>query len=136
MSVYDFLGKINDFFPSGDKKEVITQKINEYAECILEYANKQKKQYNWDKIFKQLLISYKYKTFPSLPDILEVMPFGTIIPETQFTGKEGEVIKRVINGHEYEFTVVSNSWDGVMTISELDENIERRKYANTRGESF
>lgn len=139
MSVYDFLGKINDFFPSGDKKEIVTQKINEYADCILEYVNKQKKQYDYDKIFKQLLLSYKYKTFPTLPDILEVMPYGAIIvrPDVSYTGDEGKVIKRVINGHEYEFTIVPNTWDNVMTISELDRDINRRlSNVNTRAGSF
>lgn len=137
MSVYDFLGKINDFYPSGDKKEIVTQKINEYAECLLDYANKQKKQYNYDKIFKQLLISYKYKTFPTLSDIIDVMPFGEIRPDVSYSGKEGTVIKRMIRGHEYEFTIVPSSWDNVMTISELDRDIERSKEnVNAGVESF
>lgn len=139
MSVYDFLGKINDFFPSGDKKEIVTQKINEYAGCILDYVNKQKKQYDYDKIFKQLLISYKYKTFPTLSDILEVMPYGAIIvrPNVSYSGDEGKTIKRVINGHEYEFTIVPNMWDNVMTISELDRDINRRlSNVNTGAGSF
>lgn len=138
MSVYDFLTKLHKFFPLQDKDDVLKEKLNEYADCILEYASKQKKQYNYDKIFKQLLISYKYKTFPSLPDILELMSYGVIIPEVQasYTGREGEVIKRGINGYEYEFTIVPNTWDGIMTIGELDKNIEERKHANTSGDSF
>lgn len=139
MSVYDFLNKLNKFFPSQDKDEVFKEKLNEYADCILEYVNKQKKQYDYDKIFKQLLISYKYKTFPTLPDILEVMPYGAIIvrPDVSYTGDEGKTIKRVINGHEYEFTIVPNTWDNVMTISELDRDINRRlSNVNTRAGSF
>lgn len=126
MTVYEFLNKLNNYFPSQDKDEIFKEKLNDYSNCIIDYVRKQGKKYDYDKIFKQLLFTYKYKTFPSLPDIIEAMAFGVIIPTVQETGKEGEVIKRVINGIEYEFTIVSNSWDNVMTISELDADIARR----------
>jgi hypothetical protein len=140
MSVYDFLSKLDKYFPASGKEDLVNQKINDYADCILEYVNKHKQQFDYDKIFKQLLMTYKFKTFPPLSDIIDLMPYGAIIPkpDVSHSGKEGEVIKRTYRGLEYEFVVVPNCWDNVMTISELDRDIARRnaRNADTGTESF
>jgi hypothetical protein len=137
MTVYDFLNKLNQYYPSKEKDEVFKQKLNDYADCILEYAHKCRQEFDYDKVFKKFMLSYRFKVFPSMPDILDVMPYGAITPEVKFTGKEGDVIKRIWQGHEYEFVVVPNSWDNVMTISELDRDIARRNAnGNTGAESF
>ena len=43
--------------------------------------------------------------------------------QERYSGREGEVIKRTLNGIEYEFTVVPNHWDKVKTIEQLDKDI-------------
>lgn len=125
ITVYQFLEKLNKFYPSNEPEELITERVNEYANIILEKAHINHCKYDYDKIFKHIMQTYKYKTYPSLPDILDALPFGHEIEES-YSGREGEVIKRVVNGYEYEFTVVPNHWDKVKTISELDEDIAER----------
>lgn len=125
ITVYQFLEKLNYFYPSNEREEVFKERTQEYANSIIVKAHNTKQKYDYDKVFSYILQTYKYKTFPSLPDILAALPYGVIIEES-YSGHEGEVIKRVINGHEYEFTVVPNHWQGVKTISELDREIEER----------
>lgn len=124
ITVYQFLEKLNSFYPSNEKEEIFQERANEYANILLEKAHIHKCKYNYDKIFKHIMQTYKYKTFPSLPDILDALPVGYEIEES-YSGREGEVIKRTLNGYEYEFTVLPNHWR-VKTISELDEDIEKR----------
>lgn len=125
ITVYQFLEKLNYFYPSNEREEVFKERTQEYANSIIFKAHNTKQKYDYDKVFSYILQTYKYKTFPSLPDILAALPYGVIIEES-YSGREGEVIKRVINGHEYEFTIVPNHWQGIKTISELDREIEER----------
>jgi hypothetical protein len=56
---------------------------------------------------------------------LDALPVGIVI-EQRFSGREGEVVKRTLNGIEYEFTIVPNHWEKVKTIEQLDNDILRR----------
>ena len=125
ITVYQFLEKLNTFYPSNEKEEIFRERQNEYANNIILRAHNKREKYDYDKVFSHILQTYKYKTFPSLPDIFEALPFGVVIEES-YSGKEGEVIKRTLNGIKYEFTIVPNHWEKVKTISELDEDIEKR----------
>lgn len=125
ITIYQFLEKLNTFYPSNEKDEIFKERQNEYANNIIHRAHNKREKYDYDKVFSHILQTYKYKTFPSLPDILEALPFGVVVEES-YSGKEGEVIKRTLNGYEYEFTIVPNHWENVKTISQLDEDIEER----------
>lgn len=129
LSVYDFLFKLNKFYPTNEKDEIFEERVNEYANAILARCKEKDVKYNYDKVFSHILQTYKYKTFPSLPEIIENLEFGTMVQES-YSGHEGETVKRVLNGYEYEFTVVPNHWKGVKTIDKLDEDIKKR----TKGE--
>lgn len=126
LSVYDFLFKLNKFYPTNEKDEIFEERVNEYANTIIARCQEKKERYNYDKVFSHIMQTYKYKQFPSLPEIIDNLQFGLIVEES-YSGHEGEVIKRVINGHEYEFTVVPNHWKGVKTIEQLDKEIEQRR---------
>lgn len=126
ITVYQFLEKLNSFYPSNEKEELFQERANEYANNILLRAQNRKEKYDYDKVFSHILQTYKYKTFPSLPDILDALPYGIVIQES-YSGREGETIKRTCRGYEYEFTVVPNHWEKVKTISELDADIEERE---------
>jgi hypothetical protein len=62
---------------------------------------------------------------PTTSKIFEYLYAGRVINES-YSGREGEVIKRTLNGIEYEFTVVPNHWEKVKTIEQLDNDILRR----------
>lgn len=126
MTVYEFLKKLNRFYPTKEKEEIFTERVNEYADIILARSRERGEKYDYDKVFKHIFQTKEYSTYPSLPEILKALEYGIIVQES-FSGHEGEVIKRVINGHEYEFTVVPNHWKGVKTIEQLDKEIEQRR---------
>lgn len=130
LSVYEFITKLNKFYPSNEKKEIFQERANEYVNAIIARSQEKKIKYNYDKVFSHILQYYKYKTFPSLPEIIDNLEFGIIV-EQSYSGKEGEVIKRTLNGYEYEFTIVPNHWQNVKTIQQLDEDIKFR----TKGEN-
>jgi uncharacterized protein YktA (UPF0223 family) len=125
LSVYEFITKLNKFYPSNEKQEIFQERANEYANAIIARSQEKKIKYNYDKVFSHILQNYKYKTFPSLPEIIENLEYGIIIEES-YSGHEGETIKRVLNGYEYEFTVVPNHWRNVRTIEQIDEDIKFR----------
>lgn len=131
MNTYDFLFKLNSFFPCNEREEIFKERVNDYANCILSRLDKCKYKCDFEKVFSYILETYQYQKFPSLPFILEALPVGRVIEEN-YSGREGEVIKRVLNGIEYEFTIVPNHWDKVKTISEIDNELQwRQKRVNT-----
>jgi hypothetical protein len=129
MNTYEFLNKLNKFLPSNESAELFEERVKEYADVIFSRIQQEKCQYDYDKIFTHILTTYKYKTFPSLADIINALPIGKYI-EADYSGREGEVIKRSARGYEYEFTVVPNHWDRVKSIDELDNDI-KFKYEKT-----
>lgn len=125
LTVYEFLVKLNKFYPSQEKEAIFQERTNEYANAILAKSIEKKIKYDYDKIFSHILQTYKYKTYPSLPEIIDALEYG-IVTEVNYSGREGEVIQREINGHIYEFTIVPNHWQNVKTIDQLDEEIKFR----------
>lgn len=132
MNVREFLSELQLFFPLERRKEDIPRILEGYADDILYEISKDKwKGYNCDFeiLLKTVRTKYSFSKFPSVASIVENIPEAMVLKprNVSYSGREGDVIKRVINGIEYEFTVVPNHWDRVKTISELDEEIERRK---------
>ena len=142
MNTVEFLQKLNTYYPSKEDNVTFNDRIKEYSNSICKYIYEHKQKFDIDKVFSKILETYRYKTFPSLPEIFDAMPYGAILPtiEESLSGREGQTITRTLHGHVYEFTVVPNSWDGIMTISELDRDIARRSARNgetiTESEGF
>lgn len=125
MNIYALLEQLSVIYPHNKKDEDFEPILMLYAEQILGVIQKSKKKYNFQKVLAHLMQTYKYRTFPTLPDILEALPYGEIT-EVKYSGKEGTEIKRIINGHEYSFTIVPSTWDA-KTISELDNEIRLKE---------
>ena len=131
MNVREFLSELLFFFPLERKKEDIPKILEGYADDILFEINKDKwKGYNCDFeiLLRTVRSKHAFKAFPQSAVIIEHIPSSMVLKpvEVSYSGQEGKVIKRVINGHEYEFTIVPNHWEKVKTISELDNEINRR----------
>lgn len=125
MKIFDFLRELELFYPMSESEEKVEKRISAYAEIIQREALKTKETYDYQKIIRHLQRTYRYKSFPSLPDILDAMPVGIVIEE-RYSGREGEVMTRQVNGITYEFTVVPNHWEKVKTVEQLDKDIFRR----------
>ena len=126
MLIREFITNLFLFYaPSGSDKEK-QAKFETYVDIIGEKVYKRYKNFDYAKLLKYLEI--KNERFPSIEKVIEALPYGVVPAEETYSGREGEVIKRVINGHEYKFTVVPNHWgERVKTIKELDAEIAERE---------
>ena len=127
MNIRDFLTELAFYFPMERKSEDALKLFEIYVDGILYEINKDKwKGYDCDfeRLLKNIRREYQYKKFPSLAELLPYIPSAMVrVVKESYSDKEGEVIKRVINGYEYEFTIVPNHWENVKTISQLDDEI-------------
>ena len=134
MNAHSFMSELGLFYAVSGSEKDKAERFDKYATLIAEKVATFKGQFNYERLLRYIEINFE--KFPSLKMILDNLQIGIEI-QTCYSGNEGEIIKRVINGHEYEFTVVPNHWDGVMTVSELDREIARRRInGNTGAESF
>jgi hypothetical protein len=132
-SAHDFISELGSFFPVSGSEKDKAERFEKYANLLTEkiYSD-YNGRYNYAKLLRHLEVTSE--RFPSIKDIFASLPVGV---EKSFSGKEGETIKRVVNGREYEFIIVPNHWSGIMTIQELDRDIARRNAnGNTGAESF
>ena len=123
MNIETFIEELACFFPMSGTENEKKKRILQYRDIIAENVAKKGCNYNYQKLLRYLQVNFD--KFPPLPKILESLPVG-IIFEEQLSGREGEIIKRNMNGVEYEFTIVPNSWENIMTIAELDKDITKR----------
>lgn len=120
MDLREFLKQLALFFPLRGTEEQKRAKIESYVELLSGEIHSKYDNFNFEALLKILKMSYD--TFPALKDIRKHLDYGKVIKES-YSGREGEVVKRMVNGIEYEFTIVPNHWTGVKTIEQLDKDI-------------
>lgn len=121
MNLREFIQELVLYYGLTGTNESKQLKIETYVEVIgariaAKYAN-----YDYKKLLRYLQI--KYSAFPALDKVLEAIPAGKYYNPASYSGFEGRIIKKEINGHIYEFTIVPNSWENVKTISQLNEKL-------------
>lgn len=130
MNVREFLNEMLFYFPMKRSKDDGVKLLELYVDDIL-FVLSEYPDYDCDynKLLKFIRCNRVYATFPPVAEIVKDIPKALVLKPVQpsYSGREGEVIKRIINGIEYEFTVVPNHWERVKTLSELDAEIARRK---------
>lgn len=134
LNAHTFISELGSFFPVSGSEKDKAERFEKYATLLTEKIyNDYNGKYNYEKLLKYLEISFD--RFPSIKDIFASLPIGV---EKSFSGKEGETVTRLMNGHKYEFVIVPNHWNGIMTMNELDRDIARReaKNGNAGTESF
>lgn len=123
MEVTQFLEEMVLLYPPEQKDPFkIKSILSIYAEHLLREIQRTGKRYDFLKLSRYIQRNYKYQKFPTIPSLLEFLPYGEIYNES-FSGNEGKVIKRKYRGVVYEFTIVPNHWEGVKTIEQLDREI-------------
>lgn len=134
MNIREFLTEMLFYFPLKRSKEDFEKLFELYVGDILS-ALSEYPDYNCDyeKLLKFIRCNRVYTTFPPVAEIIKDIP-KALIPKpvpVSYSGHEGEVIKRIINGIEYKFTIVPNHWEKVKTISQLDSEIKNRREKET-----
>lgn len=130
MNVREFLNEMLFYFPLKRSKEDFEKLFELYVDDIL-FALSEYPEYdcNYAKLLKYIRCNRVYTIFPPVAEIVKDIP-KALVPKPvkiSYSGREGEIIKRVINGIEYEFTIVPSHWDKVKTISQVDSEIRNRK---------
>lgn len=121
MNVYDFLQKLNVFYPTNESDKVFKERVEEYAKSIIAKLTTKKCRCDYEKVFMYILENYKYKTFPQLPDILDALPQGYRLIPTEQSADSGALIRIVMtNGNRYDYVIAN--FDGVNTL----ESIKRK----------
>lgn len=136
MNIDTFIEELACFFPMTGTENEKKKRILQYRDIIAENVAKRGCNYNYQKLLRHLQMNFD--KFPPLPKIIENLPVGVILEE-QLSGREGEVITRKMNGVEYDFYIVPNSWENVMSVGELDRDIQRRRSnekSKSESESF
>ena len=125
MNIRDFIKELATYYSFGSTEEARKAKIEAYVEVIGEKVHNHYKNYDYKALLRHLQV--KYEKLPPLKVILGELIVGKVNPPDNYSGMEGNVIKREINGHIYEFTIVPNHWEGVKTIRDLDREIAWKK---------
>ncbi len=121
MNVYDFLQKLNVFYPTNESDSIFKERIEEYAKCIIAKLVANKYRCDYEKVFTYILENYKYKAFPQLPDILDALPQGYRPLQAEQSADNGALIRIVmVNGNCYDYVIAN--FDGVNTL----ESIKRK----------
>ena len=124
MELREFVKQLAIFFNMGGNEEHKRLRMEQYVDLIEETVfNTYGTRYNYKALLKKLQL--ECDKMPTTSKIFEYLYVGRVINES-YSGREGEVIKRTVNGVEYEFTIVPNHWEKVKTIEQLDQEIMRR----------
>lgn len=129
MNVREFLNEMLFYFPLKRSKEDFEKLFELYVDDILfALADYPEHNCDYEKLLKFIRCNRVYTTFPPVAEIVKDIPKALVLKPVpvSYSGREGEVVKRVLNGIEYEFTIVPNHWEKVKTISEVDAEIRRR----------
>lgn len=125
MNIRDFIKELALYYSFGQTEEAKKAKIEAYVDVIGEKVHNHYKEYDYKALLRHL--QFKYKSLPTLKELSGELIVGKVKSPDNYSGMEGQTIKREINGHIYEFTIVPNHWENVKTIQELDREIAYKK---------
>jgi len=129
MNVREFLSELAFYFSLKRSSEDAERLMESYVNDIFRTLSKYKGfECDFEKLLYNIRCERSYSTFPLVADILKEIPKALKPKNVQisYSGREGEVVKRMVNGAEYEFTIVPNHWQGIKTLSQLDAEIAQK----------
>ncbi len=122
MRIFDFLRQLAEYFPLNETEDKINNRFKLYSEIIEGEIQKTGKEYDFKKVIHYLVKNYKYKTFPSMPDILDALPFGEVYRYSKCVNEGSLLIVTLPTGYQYEFTISSIG----KPIKQLEADIKRK----------
>ena len=105
MTIFEFLQELESFFPLNETDDIIKKRIAFYTEILEAEVAKTGKSYNYRQITEWFLKTYKYKSFPALPNILEALPHGEVQSYKECSDEGSVLIVTLASGYQYQFTV-------------------------------
>lgn len=107
MNLFEFMRSLESFYPLNESQEKVNNRLSSYVDILEGEIVKSGKKYDFDKILKHIQMNYRYKTFPSLPDILEYMEQGVIKEVVNCKDEGCLVVVKLPNGRIYTFEVAT-----------------------------
>ncbi len=122
MRLFEFLRDLEAFYPLNESEEKVDKRIASYAEIIEGEIIKKGGEYDFSKMLRHIQTHYTFKTFPSVPYLLELLP-DFKIKNISNVKNEGElVIMTLPNGKKYAFTVTNFG----LTDKNIEEKAKRK----------
>lgn len=132
MNVREFLNEMLFYFPLKRSRDDLERLFEIYVNDILFTVNQYKDfECDYELLLQLIRCKRDYPNFPPVAEIIKDIPKALKVKpvKPEYSGHEGETIKRTVNGIVYEFTVVPNHWQKVKTQSQVDNWIDKRKKA-------
>jgi hypothetical protein len=104
MNLFEFLRKLEAFYPLNESQEKVNNRLSSYVDILEGEIVKRGKRYDYDKILKHIQKTYRYKTFPSLPDLLDFLNVGEVRESVNCKDEGCLVVIRAEN-HIYSFEI-------------------------------
>lgn len=105
MNLFEFLRNLEAFYPLNESEDKVNKRLSSYVDILEGEIVKSGKKYNYDKVLKYIQMNYRYKQFPSLPDILEFMVQGEVKEIAECKDEGCLVVVTMPNGVKYPFEV-------------------------------
>lgn len=105
MRLFEFLRDLEAFYPLNESEEKVNKRLSSYVDILEGEIIKSGKNYDYSKVLKYIQMNYRYKTFPSLPDILDFMKVGEVYEVVECENEGDLVVITLPNGYMYSFTV-------------------------------
>lgn len=132
MEIREFLTELQLYFPLNKRftTDETARFLEGYVDDILYTINEWGAEYycDYEKLLRALRIKYCYKEYPPISTIVAYLPHAkTLKPvHVSYSGNEGQTLKRIVNGIEYEFTIVPNCWANIKTIADLGKKLSTK----------
>lgn len=131
MKLFEFLRDLESFYPLNESEEKVNKRLSSYVDILEGEILKSGKSYDYAKILKHIQMNYRYKQFPSLPDILDFMNVGEIRETTTCEDDGCLVVITMPNGVMYPFEIASFG----KPIDEVKKQIVE-KYGNVQVKTY
>lgn len=105
MNLFEFMRSLEAFYPLNESEDKVNRRLSSYVDILEGEIVKSGKKYDYEKILKHIQMNYRYKTFPSLPDILDFMEQGVIKEIVNCQDEGCLVVMKVAENNIYAFEV-------------------------------
>jgi hypothetical protein len=105
MNLFEFLRKLEAFYPLNESQEKVDNRLSSYVDILEGEIVKRGKKYDYSKVLKHIQMNYRYKTFPSLPDLLDFLNIGEVRESINCKDEGCLVVIRLPESKVYAFEV-------------------------------
>lgn len=107
MKLFEFLRDLETFYPLNESEEKVNKRLSSYVDILEGEIVKSGKTYDYAKVLKHIQMNYRYKQFPSLPDILDFIKVGEVNEVIHGEDEGCLVVVTLPNGTIYPFEITT-----------------------------